>query len=180
MNGEEFQEEFPFLREQEEKKKQALVVYTPEVLSNGKGEEVEICQEDIIADGALSVEAALFRHAGLLDEEMQKEQKVISLLNEDVLNLEKVDRLNSRSKMDLYHILHKHRESDRSYLLNLHSTMSASLTHLREIDKIRADMARRKKRSESALERKVGTEMRQLVLQEIRRRVEIKITGEKL
>lgn len=180
MNGEEFQEMLPFMKEKEE----ALVVYNPEVLGgNDKGEvvEPEICQEDIIAEGALSVEAAIFRHASLLEREMEKEQKIIDYLNGFVLDIEKVTQLDSRSKMDLHHILHKHRESDRAYLLNIHSTMSASLNHLREIDKIRADMVRRKKKSESALERKVGTEMRQLVLNEIRRRVEekIKAGGEK-
>jgi len=180
MNGEEFQEMLPFMKEKEE----ALVVYNPEVLgSNDEGEVVEpvVCQEDIIAEGALSVEAAVFKHALFLEKEIEKEEVILNLLNEDILNPEKVSKLDSRSKIELYSIFHKHRDNYGAYILNVRSSTSASLNHLREIDKIRADMARRKKKSESALERKVGTEMRQLVLNEIRRRVEekIKAGGEK-
>ena len=107
--------------------------------------------------------------------EMEKEQKVIDYLNGFVLDIPQVAKLDSRSKIDLYNILYKHKETGRAYFLNVHSTTSASLNNLREIEKVRADMARRKKKSESALDRKVGSEMRQLVLNEIRRRVEEKI-----
>lgn len=174
MNGEDPQEMLPFMKEKEE----ALVVYSPEVPDGNDKREVvepEICQEDIIAEGALSVEAAVFKHALFLEKEMEKEKVILNLLNEDILNPEKVSKLDSRSKIELYSILHKHRDNYGAYILNVRSSTSASLNHLREIDKIRADMTRRKKKSESALERKVGTEMRQLVLQEIRRRVESKL-----
>ena len=126
-----------------------------------------------IMTGSFFVEFCLFNQAARTNNLIEETNDVLSDMEKTLLDKEKIRQLSGKDQLELYKF-HSYRNDSRlKYLLDLHNTMSDSLTHIKEIEKLQGETNKSKNVQESVDKGTVG-ELRQAILNKIKEKVKEK------
>jgi len=136
-----------------------------------KFEEMQAQLKNLMVKGMSYCLDSLFSHAQSAIRRIDEINKIISKLDEDLLDVDKIKELSPKEMMTLRNLLSKSQDESLAFLLKLRSAFPTALENLKTLESLKMEIEHEQNR-ERKEDRAVNQELRAVLLEEIKRRIE--------